>query len=77
MLARALRGVLSPSGSGTARSSASTTTAVSTALRDYERARATRIAPITLRSSLMGKALQMPYAPVCVVPCCMCYWLPL
>lgn len=49
---------------GSSGSSSTRAAALAVALRRYEAGRRARCLPLTVRSNLMGAALQLPYAPV-------------
>lgn len=62
VLARTLRDALGGSGSPSLKQH--TLVKVDEALRDFERERTRRKLKISVKSNLMGAALQIPYAPV-------------
>lgn len=66
VLARALRGVMQEHASSSGATSLRTLpkAALAQALRDFERERTTRKLKISVRSNLMGAALQIPFGPV-------------
>ena len=66
VLARSIRDAIGaiPLGNG-AGGSALAATQIQPALRDFERERSKRVLKISVRSYLMGAALQIPFAPVC------------
>ncbi|KAK9809571.1 hypothetical protein WJX73_002978 [Symbiochloris irregularis] len=73
VLARELAAACTSSGDGSAASSGrlslmqAPTKGLTDALRRFEKERSARVLPITIRSHLMGRILQLPQAPVCAV----------
>ena len=68
MLARTLQGAVGRTLGQSAQLHSLTSTSVNEALRDFERERTRRKLKISVKSNFMGFALQIPFAPVCLLP---------